>query len=196
MQEAQEGINDEAQRSATVQALRAGLELVRAAPRDAGTVRLIVRRPAVDLREAVTIGELDVEKGLVGGRWAERLHRAAPDRIPDRSAQVTLMNARYLAMGFALGPWLKGGPVRRAFEGQIVSDAAWAIANLGEGRFDRHRLFGSTAIQYLTWIPGTALGVLAGTLLSAYINPKYLHYIAGIGFVAIGLFTLYSAYQA
>ncbi|QEC49074.1 AzlC family ABC transporter permease [Baekduia soli] len=75
---------------------------------------------------------------------------------------ATLMNARYLAMGFALGPWLKGGPVRRAFEGQIVSDAAWAIANLGQGRFDRHRLFGSTAVQYVTWIPGTALGVLAG----------------------------------
>jgi len=42
-------------------------------------------------------------------------------------------------------------------------------------------------------IVATALGVLAGSLLSSYINEKYLHYIAGVGFVAIGLFTLYHA---
>ena len=39
----------------------------------------------------------------------------------------------------------------------------------------------------------TALGVLAGSLLSEYINEKYLHYIAGIGFIMIGAYTLYSA---
>ena len=42
-------------------------------------------------------------------------------------------------------------------------------------------------------IVATAIGVLAGSLLSEYINDKYLHYIAGVGFVAIGLFTLYHA---
>jgi len=42
-------------------------------------------------------------------------------------------------------------------------------------------------------IVATALGVLAGSLLSEYINEKYLHYIAGAGFVAIGIFTLYHA---
>ena len=39
----------------------------------------------------------------------------------------------------------------------------------------------------------SALGVLAGTLLAEYINEKVLHYIAGTGFVAIGLYTLYNA---
>ncbi|HAD07962.1 MAG TPA: hypothetical protein DCF62_00635 [Porticoccaceae bacterium] len=39
----------------------------------------------------------------------------------------------------------------------------------------------------------TALAVLAGTFLSEYINEKYLHYIAGLGFIAIGAFTLYRA---
>ncbi len=39
----------------------------------------------------------------------------------------------------------------------------------------------------------TALAVLAGTFLSEYINEKYLHYIAGLGFIAIGVFTLYRA---
>jgi putative Ca2+/H+ antiporter (TMEM165/GDT1 family) len=42
-------------------------------------------------------------------------------------------------------------------------------------------------------IIATAFGVLAGSLLSEYINEKYLHYIAGIGFIAIGAYTLYSA---
>lgn len=42
-------------------------------------------------------------------------------------------------------------------------------------------------------IVASAIGVLAGSLLSEYINEKYLHYIAGVGFVTIGIFTLYNA---
>jgi len=42
-------------------------------------------------------------------------------------------------------------------------------------------------------IVATAVGVLAGSFLSEYINEKYLHYIAGVGFIAIGVFTLYKA---
>ncbi len=42
-------------------------------------------------------------------------------------------------------------------------------------------------------IVASALGVLAGSLLSEYINEKYLHYIAGVGFIGIGMFTLYNA---
>ena len=42
-------------------------------------------------------------------------------------------------------------------------------------------------------IVASALGVLAGSVLSEYINEKYLHYLAGIGFIAIGIFTLYRA---
>lgn len=42
-------------------------------------------------------------------------------------------------------------------------------------------------------IIASALGVLAGSLLSEYINEKYLHYSAGIGFIVIGLFTVFKA---
>lgn len=42
-------------------------------------------------------------------------------------------------------------------------------------------------------IVATAIGVLAGSFLSTYINEKYLHYIAGAGFIAIGIYTLYHA---
>lgn len=42
-------------------------------------------------------------------------------------------------------------------------------------------------------VVASAIGVLAGSLLAEYINTKYLHYIAGIGFIGIGIFTLYNA---
>jgi len=42
-------------------------------------------------------------------------------------------------------------------------------------------------------IIATAFGVLVGTFLSEYINEKVLSYIAGIGFILIGCYTLYSA---
>jgi 4-azaleucine resistance transporter AzlC len=76
-----------------------------------------------------------------------------------------LMNARYLAMGLSIGPSLKGGRVRRALEGQAVVDASWALANEGQGRFSRHVLFGSSAPQYVTWLTGTVVGVIAGSVL-------------------------------
>ena len=42
-------------------------------------------------------------------------------------------------------------------------------------------------------IVASAMGVLAGSVLSEYINEKYLHYLAGAGFIAIGVYTLYHA---
>ena len=36
----------------------------------------------------------------------------------------------------------------------------------------------------------SAIGVLAGTMLSHYISTQHLHLIAGLGFIAIGLWTL------
>ncbi|AWB68964.1 hypothetical protein C2869_07980 [Saccharobesus litoralis] len=42
-------------------------------------------------------------------------------------------------------------------------------------------------------IAATAIGVLAGSLLSNYINEKVLHIIAGLGFIVIGIVTLIKA---
>lgn len=42
-------------------------------------------------------------------------------------------------------------------------------------------------------VVASAIGVLAGSILSEYISEKYLHYVAGIGFIAIGAITLYKA---
>ncbi len=45
----------------------------------------------------------------------------------------------------------------------------------------------------LALIIASALGVLSGTFISEYVNEKYLHYIAGAGFIGIGFFTIYNA---
>jgi putative Ca2+/H+ antiporter (TMEM165/GDT1 family) len=39
-------------------------------------------------------------------------------------------------------------------------------------------------------VVATAIGVIAGTVLSEFINERYLNYIAGTGFILIGAFTL------
>jgi 4-azaleucine resistance transporter AzlC len=80
-------------------------------------------------------------------------------------AAAALMNSRFLPMGIALAPSLPGGPLKRAAQGQTVVDASWAMANRGDGTFDRWFLFGSTAIQYVTWFSGTVVGALAGNVL-------------------------------
>jgi 4-azaleucine resistance transporter AzlC len=76
-----------------------------------------------------------------------------------------LINARFLPMGLALAPALRGGPLRRAAEGQAMVDASWAIANRGDGRFDRDVMLGATIPQALCWWIGTAIGALGGSLI-------------------------------
>ncbi len=77
-------------------------------------------------------------------------------------AAAVLINMRFLVMGIALAPSLVGGRVRRAVEGQTLVDASFVLAANGDGTFARRRLIGATAPQYLVWVGGTAVGVLAG----------------------------------
>jgi predicted branched-subunit amino acid permease len=74
---------------------------------------------------------------------------------------AALVNGRFVPMGFALGTSLRGGPVRRALEGQTSIDVSWAMAARGDGTFDREYLFGHSAVQYVAWVGGTLAGVLA-----------------------------------
>jgi len=76
-----------------------------------------------------------------------------------------MLNARFLPMGVAIAGALPGGKLARALQGQALVDASWAVAHLGEGRFDRHLLIGATIPQYVGWVLGTLLGgVGAGAL--------------------------------
>jgi predicted branched-subunit amino acid permease len=78
---------------------------------------------------------------------------------------AVLLNARFGPMGIAVAPYLKGGPLRRALEGQAVIDASWALASRGGGRFDREFMIGATVPQGAAWIVGTATGALGGDLI-------------------------------
>ena len=42
-------------------------------------------------------------------------------------------------------------------------------------------------------VVSSAIGVLAGSVVSRYVEPRYLTLAAGIGFVVIGLWTIWSA---
>jgi branched chain amino acid efflux pump len=69
-----------------------------------------------------------------------------------------LLNSRYAAIGISVAPVLGGGLGRRFLLAQLVVDESWAIAHLGEGRFDRGRLVGSGLVLYVTWVTSTAVG--------------------------------------
>ncbi len=76
----------------TTEHLLAGLDHVRAAPADGGTLELVVRRPTVGEREVLEEGELDTELGLVGDSWSLR------GSNPNPKSQLTLMGARAAAL--------------------------------------------------------------------------------------------------
>ena len=59
-------------------------------------------------------------------------------------AAAVLLNARFLPMGMAVAPFLKGGPLRRALEGQTILTTSWALAIRGGGHFDRAFMIGAT----------------------------------------------------
>jgi branched chain amino acid efflux pump len=76
-----------------------------------------------------------------------------------------LLNARYVTMGIALAPSLRGGWLRRAAYGETMIDASWAMANRGGGRFDPDFMLGATLPSYPAWIGGTVIGLFAGDLI-------------------------------
>ena len=78
--------------------LEAGLDHIRSAPQDAGTLELIVRRPAVGIREELTKGDLDIEVGLVGDTWFKRRSRMTADGSPHPLMQLNIMSSRVVAL--------------------------------------------------------------------------------------------------
>ena len=67
--------------------LLSGLDTVRDAPNDAGTLELIVARPEVDQRLELESADLVVDGGLLGDRW----NRGSRSSL---KSQLTVMNVR------------------------------------------------------------------------------------------------------
>jgi MOSC domain-containing protein YiiM len=129
----------------TTEQLEIGVDAVRDSPRDDGTLDLIVRRPAVDAREVLEVGELDRDVGLVGDTWNERASGSSVDGGPHPEKQLNIMNARAAAL-FARSAdrWALAGD-------QLFVDLDLSAANLPAGT----RLAMGSAIIEVTASPHT-----------------------------------------
>jgi hypothetical protein len=85
-------------RQLTLVELEAALDDIRQSPRDEGRLDLIVRRPAVGVREVLEQGRLDVLQGLVGDTWCSRSSSRTRDRSPHPDMQLNIMNSRVIAL--------------------------------------------------------------------------------------------------
>ena len=78
--------------------LEAGMEHIRQSPKDGGVLKMIVRRPDVDLREVIYEGQLNLTEGLEGDTWRARGSSHTPAGTANVNAQITVMNARTIAL--------------------------------------------------------------------------------------------------
>jgi MOSC domain-containing protein YiiM len=128
--------------------LEAGLDHIRASPKDEGVLQLIVRRPAVGGREVLAVGELDVEQGLVGDTWASRSSTRSTQGVAHPDMQINVMNARAAAL-------VAQDKERWALAGdQLYVDLDLSLANLPAGT----QLDVGTAVIEVTAQPHTGCG--------------------------------------
>ncbi|NJM31100.1 MAG: MOSC domain-containing protein [Rhizobiales bacterium] len=78
--------------------LLAGLDHIRAAPRDHGRLDAIVVRPSHGERLDVGSVEITAAGGLAGDHWAKGCWKSLADGSPDPDVQVCMMNARCIAL--------------------------------------------------------------------------------------------------
>lgn len=74
--------------------LTAFLAILDESPRDVGTLRTVIARPALGRREVLEVGHLDVDEGLVGDSWRDRGSRRTPDGSAHPDMQLNLMSHR------------------------------------------------------------------------------------------------------
>jgi hypothetical protein len=107
--------------------LDAALDMISASPREHGTLELIACRPTIDERAVLEVARLDPASGVAGDSWNLRACRHMPDGWPDPARQVTLMNARVIAL-------LAGPRDRWAIAGdQLYVDLHLGLDNLPPG---------------------------------------------------------------
>jgi MOSC domain len=78
--------------------LEAGLNEILRSPSDQGVLRAVVIRPSTDARESLRQCELSAELGVHRDNWAKGCWMSLPDGRPHPDVQVTIMNARTIAL--------------------------------------------------------------------------------------------------
>jgi hypothetical protein len=132
-------------RHLTREELEAGLDEIRRAPLDEGTVELIVRRPQTDQREVLAEGDLDLAVGLRGDTWNVRGSGRTADGSSHPDMQLNIMNARSAALvAQSRERWPLAGD-------QLYLDLDLSGGNLPPGT----RLSLGTAVVEVTAIPHT-----------------------------------------
>jgi MOSC domain-containing protein YiiM len=107
--------------------LEAGLGQIRESPHDDGRVVLIVRRPAVGVRDLPAEAVLNPAGGLDGDNWLARGSSRTPDGSADPDKQITVMNARVAEL-------VAGGTERMPLCGdQLYVDLDLSVDNLPAG---------------------------------------------------------------
>jgi MOSC domain-containing protein YiiM len=108
----------------SLEQIEAGLDHIRAAPADRGTLELIVQRPAIDERVVLTEAELNTAEGLAGDTWNQRGSKRTDDGGPHPDMQLNIMNARMLEL-------IAGTRERMPLAGdQLIVDLDLSEANL------------------------------------------------------------------
>ncbi|MEQ8324792.1 MAG: hypothetical protein RIC15_07475 [Vicingaceae bacterium] len=74
------------------------LPYIEQSPKIKGTIKMIVRRPDIDLREELESADLNAEEGIVGDSWKNRPSSKTEDGSPHPGTQLTLMNSRCIEM--------------------------------------------------------------------------------------------------
>jgi hypothetical protein len=127
----------------TTDEIETGIDQVLNSPKDAGIVEMIVRRPAVNKREVIESGLLDLQQGLVGDNWLTRGSSRTANGLGHPEMQLNLMNYRFALL-------IAGSRERAALAGdQLLVDLDLSRENLPVGT----RLGIGTAVIELTSIP-------------------------------------------
>jgi MOSC domain-containing protein YiiM len=85
-------------RHLTLAEFQDGLAEILLSPQDRGALRAIVIRPETDARVSLQQCELSPEGGVHGDNWAKGCWMSLPDGRPHPDVQVTIMNARTIAL--------------------------------------------------------------------------------------------------
>jgi hypothetical protein len=82
----------------SLEELHEGLDEIRQSPKNGGPLKAIVIRPETDARVSLQRCELSPELGVHGDNWAKGCWMSLPDGRPHPDVQVTIMNARAIAL--------------------------------------------------------------------------------------------------
>lgn len=133
----------------TTEELEGRLDEILAAPKDAGPIEMVVRRPRENQREVIESADLTTDGGLVGDSWIDRVDQNGEPYFP---AQLTLMNARVAdAVAVTRDRWPLAGD-------QIYVDLDISQENLPPGS----RIRVGDAVVEISEVPHTGCDKFAG----------------------------------